>query len=87
MNEMNVWHYKEQNTRSSDTPNNFMKFTLQITEAWFLHVRGKFLEELQNGKNSTKLENDLWNKMKRREARQNWKKKENKAIEKNISED
>ena len=64
-----------------------MKFTLQITKAWFLHVRGKFFEEPQNGKNSTKLENDLWNKMKRREARQNWKKKENKAIEKNISED
>ena len=50
INEMNGWHYKEQNTRNSDTSNNLMKFTLEITKAWFLQVRGKFFEKLQNGK-------------------------------------
>ena len=50
-----------------------MKFTWEITKAWFLHVKGKFFEKPQNGKNPTKLEIIYGNKMKRREARQNWK--------------
>ena len=34
---------------------------------------GKILWETAKWKSSAKLENDLWNKMKRREARQIWK--------------
>ena len=58
-NEMaNIWQYsdREQNTRSSDASNNLMKFTWEITKAWFLHVRGKFFVKSQNGKNPMKLE-------------------------------
>ena len=58
---------------SSDASNNVMKFTWEISKAWFLHVRRKLFEKLQNGKNPTKLEIIYGIKIKRREARQNWK--------------
>ena len=62
-----------------------MKFTWEITKAWFLHVRGKFFEKLQNGKNPTKLEIIYGIKIKWREARQNW--KEGKKIKSNREKD
>ena len=83
-NEMaNIWQYsdREQNTRSSDASNNLMKFTWEITKAWFLYVRGKFFVKSENGKNPTKLEIIYGIKIKRREARQNWK-EERKKINK-----
>ena len=59
--------------RSSDASHNLMKFTWEVTKAWFLHVMGKFFEKPQNGKNPKKLEIIYGIKIKRREARQNWK--------------
>ena len=38
-----------------------MKFTWEITKAWFLHVKGKFFEKPHNGKNPTKEKNNSWN--------------------------
>ena len=60
--------------------NDLMKLRWEITEAPFLHVRGKLFEEPQNGKNLTKQEYKFWNPNKMEEVEQNWK-----AIEKRIT--
>ena len=48
-------------------------------------MKGKFFEKAQNGKKPTKLDIIYGIKIKRREARQNWK-EEKKAIEKKVTE-
>ena len=60
-NEMvNIWHYSEQNTRSSDTSNSLMKFTWEIIKAWFLHVR-KILCEIAKCEKPNEARYNLWN--------------------------
>ena len=60
-NEMaNIWHYKEQNMRNSDASNGPMKFTWEITKAWFL-LAMKILCEIAKWEKPNESRDNLWN--------------------------